>query len=307
MNQRSAVEWALFATLVLCWGSSYALTKTAVAGLSPVWVVSLRLLVAAVVLLVALYARGERLPHELRSWVWFAWIGTFGAVAPFLLISWGTQHIDSALAAILVSCVPILVGVLAHFLLPDEPMNRAAALGLTLGFVGAIVVIGPQHLFGIGGTRLELAAQLALLGAAVCFATQTVTARLLPLSSVYARAAGTVVWAAVVCVVIALVADPGGYAGGTPAAYAATAALGIFPTSLAVIVLFNLLDRAGARFLSFSNYLVPVVAVAVGGVFLGEVLPWNAFAGLALILFGIALAERGRAVLIRGSLRAPGE
>lgn len=307
MNRRSALEWLLFATLVMCWGSSYALTKTAVAGLPPVWVVSLRLLLAAAILLTVLFARGERLPWGLRSWGWFAWIGTFGAAAPFLLISWGTQHIDSSLAAILVSGVPLLVGILAHFLLPDEPINRAAALGLTLGFAGVIIVIGPQHLFGLGGDAIELLAQFALLGAAACFATQTVTARLLPLSSAYVRATGTVVWAAIVCLVIALLADPGGLAGATPAAYAATVGLGVFPTSLAVIVLFMLLDRAGARFLSFSNYLVPVVAVALGAAFLGEVLPWNAFAGLAFILLGIALGERGRAVLASKPVRAPGE
>ena len=106
------------------------------------------------------------------------------------------------------------------------------------------------------------------------------------------RAANVLMVSAVFALSAALVFSPDGLANATPEALVAGVALGIFPTALGALALFRLLDRAGAAFVSTSNYLIPAVAVLIGTVFLGEHLEWRALAGLALILAGIALAER---------------
>lgn len=296
MAKRPLSHWLLFALLVLFWGSAFALTKIAVASISPAWVVALRLCLAAVLLWAAAAARGRRLPRDLRAWAWFAWMAFSGSFAPFLLIAWGTQHIDSSLAGILSAAVPIMVGALAHFMLPDEPMNRFAAGGLAVGFAGVVLLIGPASLLSLSGSGLQLVAELAVLGATFCFAIQTVTARKMPPMGVGVRAAGSLIVSAVFGLVFALVTDPGGiaYATATPASLAAAVWLGLFPTGVAALVLFRLLDQAGARFLAFSNYLTPAVAVFMGVTLLGERPGWSALAGLGLILAGIAVAERGR-------------
>lgn len=295
MLRRSPADWLLLAALVLFWGSSFALTKIAVAAIAPLWVVALRLSIAAVLLWAVAFARGLRSPGDWRSRAWFAWLALSGSFAPFLLVSWGQQYIDSGLAGILISAVPIFVVTLGHFVLPDEPMNRFKVAGFALGLVGVVILIGADRLLHFAAGGVALVAELAVLGAAVSYALQAVTARLMRPMSVTVRAANVLTVSAVFGLAMALAFDPRGLAAATPEALAATVGLGIFPTALGALALFRLLDRAGAGFVSTSNYLIPAVAVLIGTVFLGEMLEWRALAGLAMILGGIALSERKRA------------
>lgn len=296
MLRRSVADWLLLAALALFWGSSFALTKIAVATIAPLWVVALRLSIGAILLCGVAFARGLRIPRDWRSWVWFAWLAATGSFVPLLLISWGTQHIDSGLVGILIAGVPIAVATLSHFLLADEQMNRFKAAGFVLGLLGVVVLLGPQRLLHFSGAGTALVAELAILGAAVCFALQAVTARLMPPTSVAVRATYMLMVSAGFSLALALSLDPNGLSEATTPALAATLGLGIFPTALGALVLFRLLDRAGAGFVSTSNYLIPAVAVLIGTVFLGEQLEWWALAGLALILSGIALSGRKGAI-----------
>lgn len=297
MSHRPLSHWFLLGLLVLIWGTAFAVTKVAVATIAPVWVVALRLWVAALMLAAAALLRGHRLPRGAADWAWFTWMALTGSVVPFLLTAWATQHIDSAVVGILSAAVPIAVGALAHALLPDEPMNRYVAAGLSLGFAGVIVLIGPAGLWSLAGGATELVARLAMLGATLCYALHAVTARRMPPMGITVRAAGSVLVAAVLGLGLALAVDPAGiaFADATTGSFLAAVWLGLFPTGLASLLLFRLLDQAGARFLSLSNYLMPAVAVLAGMALLGERPDWTAFAGLALILGGIAYAERGRA------------
>lgn len=305
MLRRSFTDWLLLAGLVLFWGSSFALIKIAVSAITPLWVVALRLSIGAGLLWAVAMARNLRPPGDWRSWAWFAWIALTGSFAPFLLISWGTQHIDSGLAGILISAVPIIVVTLGHFVLPDEPMNRFKVAGFVLGLVGVVVLIGPQRLvhFTVAGTALL--AELAVVLAAVSYATQAVTARLMPPMSVTVRAANVLLVSAAFGLVMALTLSPNGLAAATPAALAASVGLGVFPTALGALALFRLLDRAGAGFVATSNYLIPAVAVLIGTLFMGEQLEWRAWSGLALILAGIGLSERRRATGLRRPPQPP--
>ena len=296
MLRRSPADWLLLAALVVFWGSSFALTKIAVSAIPPLWVVALRLSIAAILLWTVAFTRGLRPPGDWRSWAWFAWLALTGSFAPFLLISWGTVHIDSGLAGILISGVPIFVVTLGHFVLPDEPMNRFKVAGFALGLVGVVVLIGPERRLHFTTGGIALLAELAVLGAALAYATQAVTARLMRPMSVTVRAANVLMLSAGLALGLALALSPQGLAVATPNTLAATLGLGIFPTALGALALFRLLDRAGAGFVSTSNYLIPAVAVLIGTVFLGEQLEWRALAGLALILAGIALAERKAAL-----------
>ncbi|MDP2619077.1 MAG: DMT family transporter [Hyphomicrobiales bacterium] len=294
--RRSLTDWLLLAGLVLFWGSSFALTKIAVASIAPLWVVALRLGIAAVLLSAVALTRGLRVPGDWRSWTWFGWLALTGSFAPFLLISWGTQYIDSGLAGILISAVPIFVVSFGHVMLPDEPMNRFKVAGFTLGMVGVVALIGPDRLMHFATGGIALLAEMAVLAATVSYALQAVTARLMRPMSVTIRAASVLMVSAAFSLGMALTLSPNGLAAATPGALAATVGLGVFPTALGALALFRLLDRAGAGFVSTSNYLIPAVAVLIGTVFLGEQLEWRALAGLALILAGIALSERRRAL-----------
>ncbi|MDX1656490.1 MAG: DMT family transporter, partial [Candidatus Competibacteraceae bacterium] len=108
-------DWLLLLALVAMWGSSFLLTKLAVATLPPTAVVAGRLSIAALVLATMALVRGHRPPVSITLWGYFIAMGVVGSSLPFFLISWGQQHIDSALAGILMAVMPLVTLVLAHF------------------------------------------------------------------------------------------------------------------------------------------------------------------------------------------------
>lgn len=288
---RTLSHWAALFYLVLVWGSSFALTKVAVASVAPVWVTAGRVVLAALILSAVLVAAGGGLPRGLRNWVWLVWFGLCGNIVPFFLIAWATGIIQSSVAGILMATNPLLVLVLVRLWLPDEPVRARNVAGFAVGFAGVVALIGPAALLQMRTGGLELLAQIAVLAAAMCYALLNVTARLAPEMGLRAKSAGVMAAAAPIAGGAALIAEPNGVAAAEPAALAAIAALGILPTAIATLVLFWLVERAGSRFVATSNYLVPACAVLVGFAFLSERLDPGDWLGMVLILAGILISE----------------
>ena len=92
---------------------------------------------------------------------------------PFLLITWAEQSVESSLAAILTSPVPLFAIVLSSIFLPDEPMRVNGVVGLIVGFIGVVIITSP----GLTGAGSSVGGELALLGAAFSYACGAVYAR----------------------------------------------------------------------------------------------------------------------------------
>jgi drug/metabolite transporter (DMT)-like permease len=120
MRKPDFSDWITLAGLVVTWGSSFAMTKVAVAHIDPAWVMALRLAVAGAFLAAMLSLTRRRWPVGKTLWGWFAWLGFIGHAAPFFLISWGTQFVTSGLSGVLMGTVPLFVIVLAHFFSPTR-------------------------------------------------------------------------------------------------------------------------------------------------------------------------------------------
>ena len=297
--RRPLGHWLLLAALVLMWGSSFLFTKIAVAAMAPETVVAGRLVLAAAVLGLVLAATRRPLATGRRAWLFFLAIALTGNCMPFWLISWGQQGIDSGLAGILMAVMPITTLVLAHFFVHGERLNGAKAVGFGLGFLGVVALIGPDTLLELRGTGTALLYELAVLGGAVLYAVNTIIARRRPKGDALAAAAAVMIVGGAIMV-------PAAWSGGTPwpaaiggEAAAALAFLGIASTAAATVVFFKLIAIAGPTFVSLINYLIPVWAVLVGAIFLGERPEWAALGALALILAGIALSElKGRKLAV---------
>ncbi len=286
-----AKDWIWFFSLVALWGTAFAITKLAVAGASPAVVTMGRLWIGAVLLLVWCARCGERLPRLLPrpdpAWLWLAALGLFGNAAPFFLISSGQTRIDSALAAILTAAMPLMTAALAHAFVAGERATWRKSAGLTLGFVGVAVLVGPAALTDLGGAATV--AQFAVLGGAFCYAVNVVVARRAPDLSARVVAAGMVTAAAVMMTPFGVAAAVSGPAPGW-SSLAAIAALGVGATGVAAIVYMQLVRSAGPTFLAQANFLTPVTAVAVGW-WIGERPGAAAFAALALIFVGLWLGS----------------
>src|SRR4051812_23429337 len=145
------------------WGSAFMFMKIAVATVPPATLVASRLILAAIILYAVMRARGLRLPPPGRRWLAFIALGVLGNCLPFFLIAWGQQTIDSALAGILISVMPLATMVLAHFFVAGEHLTSRRALGFAIGFAGIVVLMGPAALMGLGGTPAVALAQAAVL------------------------------------------------------------------------------------------------------------------------------------------------
>jgi len=250
----------------------------------------------ALTMLALLYARGLRLPPLGTIWAAYAALGIIGNAAPFFLITWGQQAVDSALAGILMGVMPLATLVLAHFLVRGERMTGNRLIGFALGFSGIVFLMEPAAVAGLGGAALQILSQLAILGGALCYAANSVLARLLIKTDFMLAAAGTLLVPAVLMLAIALAHDLPWTLQPSFASVASIVWLGVGPTAIATICYFRLISSAGPTFMSLVNYLSPIVAVFLGVTLLGEQPGVSSYAGLALILGGIAVSQRRRSI-----------
>ncbi len=297
MGRRPVIHWLLLLALVAMWGSSFLLTKVAVAAIPPSTVVAGRLGIAAVLLFGALMIAGRRLPGSGRHWLFFIAMALIGNCIPFWLISWGQQGIDTGLAGILMAVMPLVTLVLAHLFVDGERLNRSRVAGFLTGFCGIVILVGPEAALELEGDGSALLSELAVLAGAVCYGVATIVARRRPKSDALVAASGVMIAATVIMVPVATVND-----GAQPfelslIGASAVGLLGVMSTALATVVYFKLITLAGPSFLSLINYLIPLWAVLLGMILLGETPEWTALIALVLVLSGIALSEVGSGAL----------
>ena len=291
MQSRTLKDWGLLAALVALWGSNFMFIKLGVAAVPPATLVATRLVLGALILVTVVRAWGYTFPSIGRAWLPYVVLGVVGNCMPFWFITWGQKSLDSALAGILMAVMPLTTLVLAHFLVAGETMTRNRLAGFALGFVGIVVLMGPAALAGLGGSPIEILAQLAVLAGALCYAWNGVLVRVLLKGDVIVASAGIIAVAAVVSVPVALVIDQPWRLAPDMGALLILAWIGIGPTAIATLVHLKLIGSAGPTFMSLINYCIPVVATFFGVMLLGEEPGASAYTGLVLILAGIALSQ----------------
>ena len=285
------IHWLVLLCLVFLWGSSYLMVEVALQAWAPVEIAGLRIVLAAIVLTVVVGLRREHFPRDRRTWGLLLLIALVGNGIPFSLISWGQQHIESGLAGILAASTPLFVLLLAHCMLPDERLRRNQLAAFLLGFAGIVVLMGPDSLAALGGSAERLWAQLAILAAGFCYAMATIIGRRLAPASPVVTSAGVMLMASMV--MLPLISGSVDELPSVPvSSVLAIAFLGVLGTGLASILYFHLLAQTGARFTSLLNYLVPVWAMGLGAMILGEQLSINAWIAMILILSGLVLISR---------------
>lgn len=286
------LDWLLLAALVMMWGSSFLLTKIALTTLPPTTIVGGRLLIAAIILLGVAYGTGKRLTPSKKLWGFLILIAFVGNCLPFSLISWGQQQIDSGVAGILMAVMPLTTLFLAHFFVAGESIKTTKLMGFALGFVGIVVLMGPDAVNDLQGSGTTLIAELAVLGGAFCYAVNTIISRHRPPGDAVVAAAGVTLVASFIMLPSAGFIDTPWHLTPSLTSIIAVIVLGITSTGIATVIYFKLIASAGPTFLSLINYFIPLWAVTIGALFLGERPGWNALAALILILGGVALSQR---------------
>jgi len=285
------LEWALLVTLSILWGASFFFMEVAVTSLPPLTVVILRVGLAAVALNCCVRLLCARMPTDPRVWATFLIMGVLNNLIPFSLIVWGQTHIASGLASILNATTPLFTVLVAHVLTTGEKATRGRIIGVAVGFAGAVLMIGPDALRIIDSGVLG---QIAVLGASVSYALAGIYGRRfvrMGLSPV-TTATGQLTAATFVLLPIVMFVDrPWALAMPGPWTFGAIAALALLSTALAYIIYFRILATAGATNLLLVTFLVPVSAILLGTLILGEQLDIRHFAGMGLIGFGLVAID----------------
>lgn len=287
----SATEWAMLITLSMLWGGSFFFIGIAVLEVPPLTIVLARVAIAALVLNLYLAAIGQTLPASGAAWRAFAIMGLLNNVIPFSLIVWGQSHIPSGLASILNATTPLFTIVVAHFMTQDEKATGTRLIGVVVGFIGVAVMVGGAALSAFG---VAVLAQIAVLLATVSYAFSAVFGRrfrTLSLTPVQ-TAAGMVSASSLILLPVVLVVDqPFSLPIPSTGALLAILALAVMSTALAYILFFRILSTAGATNLLLVTFLIPVSAIGLGVMLLGESLLPKHFAGMALIGIGFAILD----------------
>lgn len=302
----SRIDWLLFFLLGGIWGSSFLFIKIGVETLPPFELVALRLLFGALLLASVVAAARQPLPRDRATLRHLVVLAILNIVVPFSLITWGELSIDSGLASILNATMPLFTIVIAAVFLGEEPITVNRLAGLLVGFAGVIVLV--SHDLGASGNLGEASGQLAVALAAASYATATVYARhhvrhVRPM----VLALGQVGLALPIVATLALLTEAPWTVGLRADALFAVAWLGVLGSGVAYLISFRLLARWDATRMSLVTYLLPAFGVALGALFLGEVLDPRVLLGAGLVVGGVALVNSryGRRVLYGRAMVGP--
>jgi drug/metabolite transporter (DMT)-like permease len=289
-------DWLLFWFLGIIWGTSFLWIKVAVEEISPIMLVGYRTLFASLGLgLIWLITKKNYDVKwtDVRSRLLdFLVMGALNISIPWVMISWAEQFIDSGIASILNSAMPLFTILISPLFIADDRITLPKLFGLLTGFVGVVILMSP----GIrAGWTSGLAGQAVALLATVFYAAGTVYARkrghgLPPQLQAFLQITmgSLIIW------VIALFFERPIALPAQPLTWVATLWLGLLGSCLAYIIYFKLLHEIGPTRMSMVTYIPPLVGVLLGVVFLGEQFHWQALFGALLILSGISLVNLRR-------------
>ena len=280
-----AVEWSLLILLGVIWGSGFFFAHIAVTEIPPLTLVLLRVGIAAVALHVYLLAIGVSFAPALSRWRLFVALSLSNNIVPFALIFTGQTVLGAGVASVLNATTPFWTIIIANAFTRDEKASWNKVAGVLLGIGGTAIMIGPGLIAGLGGPAW---AKFALIGAAISYAIALIVARRFRGMPSTLVATGQVSTSTVIMIPVALLANgTSGMVDLSALAWMSVLALALLSTSLGYLLYFTIIARAGATNASLVTLIVPMSAILLSAIFLGERLHLFEVAGMALIAGGL--------------------
>lgn len=292
-SPRPILFFGAITLLILIWGTTWAAIRIGLEGIPPFTGIALRFAIAAALLFLlapVMKVRFWATPREPFLWVMN---GIFGFTISYGVIYWGEQWVPSGLSAVLFATFPLFVALMAHFSLPGESLTPLGMAGILIGF-GGVVVIFSEDLQLLGGPHVAVAS-LIMLGSPFCMAVANILVKrygkgIHPISLSMVPMAIT----AGIMGCLALIWERGRIISFDASSIGALFYLAIFGSALTFTLYYWLLGQVPVTRLSLIAFAVPVVAVLVGTLFLGESFTRRTLAGAVLVVAGVALAGRSR-------------
>jgi len=287
----TAHEWGLIIALAAIWGGSFFFIAVAVKALPPFTLVFLRCAIGALGLFAVLLVLRQRVPFGWTALSAFAGMAILNNIVPQSLIIWAQGALTSGHASILNATTPFFTVLILHLGTSDQKASPAKWLGVVVGFVGVACMMGLDVL---AGASAHLPQQAAMLAATFSYGLSGWWSRRIARLGIppIAAAAGQLTLSSLMSLPLVMLVDRP-WLLPMPATHVWLAVLGLalVSTALAYVVFFRILATAGATNLSLTTFLIPVSAIVLGIVFLGETLHVRHLAGMACIGLGLAIID----------------
>lgn len=287
-------NWFLLILLSAIWGGAFTLNKVALDLYTPEVIVAGRLIVGSVFLIVLIYFIYKRFSINLSQLNYYLFMSLVGIVIPFIAIINGQRNIDSAMAGILMATMPITTILLSHFFLVDEKINQQKFIGFLISFFGVFILIYREDLFINNSFSTTLVSQLQVMLGSTLYSIAAIYGKKYKMTDPVSASAGTILFATFFMLIYLIFIDESNVSIPVLLVNYNILLLGILCTAIATIIYFQILQTAGASFLSIMNFLIPLWAILFGILILNDAFSWNYIFGLIIILAGIKLANSTR-------------
>jgi len=288
-RQPTRNDYIVLFALGALWGSSFGAIKIALQGVTPLTVMSVRILLAGAALLLLIRVRKTPFPRGIQNWIKIAWMALFGTLIPFFLVPWGQLQIDSSLAAILMAVNPLFALTLGHFFSDHESFTLRQLLAMLVGFSGILLVFGENAISSING---NIWAQLAVIGAGFCYTISGVIVSRVRGASADSVSASIFICSSVIVFPLWMILEQPWSLHFETESLLALTHLGLVSTGMAFLMRYYIILRAGAVFLSYVAFIIPMFGILFGILFLGETISVNTMGAVVLILSGVYLGRK---------------
>ncbi len=281
--------WTAFLIVSTVWGSTWLAIKIGLATVPPFLAAGLRFVIASVTLFTILRVRGIVIPWTAEARRVYLTLGILSFSIPFALVYWGQAFIPSGLSSILFAAYPFWVALFSHVLLPNERLDMVTIAGVTLGFLGLVVIFAPD---------VSMASPRALEGMMAVLASTVLQGFVLVVVKKYGQQVSAFAMnfvgmsiGAVVLLALAVSTEPVSTVAWNPSGVASILYLALIGSVLTFVSYFWLLKRMDPVYLSLTSFVNPIVAILLGAVILGERLASTVLAGAGMVLIGILVAN----------------
>jgi len=287
----SVFIWGLLLLLCFVWSLSFLLAEILLESVRPFTIVFNRVFFASIVMVILIKLLGKRFPASRKNiWLLFL-LGLTNNAIPFSAIVYGQQFITGGLASIINTNTAFFTLILSSMMFVDERLTMIRLLGIILGITGVIIAIGPSELLSLSVDNLG---QQCIILATLCYAISTTMARKFikgvdPLVSVTVMLLSSAFWMGIIVL----------YMEGLPLFTPSTVniisigLLAVLSTSLAYILYFMLLERAGAGTTTLVTVLIPPFAMIMDAIILKEEITSPQVAGFMFVAVGVVMVARG--------------
>ena len=288
MKQPKLIDYLLLVLLALIWASAFFNIKIATYSFGPITIAFLRVFFGAIPVLILCYYKNIKIEAFSKDWYWFAMIGFINLVAPFFLIAYGVQSVQSNLAAILMSTTPLSSTVLGHFYTTNEKFNFIKTFGILIGFSGILYLFSDNLLIDENNF---ISALLILLGS-TCYVVGGVLTLKISKKKNENVTGSILIWATIILIpLVSFIEQPWNL---TPRLDSTVSViyLGLVSTGIAWLLRFRILVNNGLIFQSQVSYLIPIFGTILSYIFLKELITTKVLISLIAVSVGIYFVRK---------------